>query len=73
MMVAGEALMVPWMKSLGNGQQAGAFPLQEDKEGGEEDKRNLAECKALGLTGRGRSGVRGLTFRYRCQSSITTQ
>lgn len=47
MLVAGEALLVPWMKSLGNGQQAGASLLGEDKEEGEED-RSLAGYKALG-------------------------
>lgn len=34
MLVEGEeAQLVPWMKSLENAQQLGAFPLQEEKEG----------------------------------------
>lgn len=39
-LAAGAALLVPWMKSLGSAQQAGAFPLQGGKAGSEEDRRN---------------------------------
>lgn len=56
MLAAGEALLVPWMKSLGNGQQAGAFPLREDKEGGEEEKPS----RMSGTGASGEWGARGL-------------
>lgn len=45
MLVVGEALLVPWMKSLGNAQQAGAFLLQKDE--GSEDESNLAEYEEM--------------------------